>query len=136
MTRVLVVDDSESCRVGVTALLEAAGMTVVGQCSDGAQVVEAFRSGAPDVVLMDLSMPHVDGVEATRRLLAEAPDARVLAWTVSMALVPGALAVGASGYLLKGGDSADLLSAVRTVAGPDQRDEQGVPQAARPGRMS
>lgn len=116
MTRVLVVDDSETCRVGVTALLESAGMTVVGHCSDGTQVVDAFRSGAPDVVLMDLSMPGMNGVEATRRLLAEAPGARVLVWTVSMSMVPGALAVGASGYLLKSEDSATLLAAVRGAA--------------------
>ena len=117
MTRVLVVDDNEFLRGGLTAVLESAGMTVVGQCASGAGVVDAFRSATPDVVLMDLCMPGIDGVEATRRLLAEAPAARVLILTVSMSWGHNALAAGASGCLLKDGDGDGLVAAVRATAG-------------------
>ncbi|HEX5493902.1 MAG TPA: response regulator transcription factor [Mycobacteriales bacterium] len=117
MTRVLVVDDSEFLRGGLTAVLETAGMTVVGQCASGAGVLDAFRSGTPDVVLMDVSMPGVDGVEATRRLLAEAPAARVLILTLTASAARGALAAGASGCLLKDGDGQELVAAVRAAAG-------------------
>jgi len=117
MTRVLVVDDNEFLRDGLTAVLETAGMIVVGQCPDGIRVVDAFRLGAPDVVLMDLSMPDVDGVEATRRLLAEEPTARVLILIGCPSSVSRALTAGARGYLLKDGDGDGLVAAVRATAG-------------------
>ncbi|HEX5291229.1 MAG TPA: response regulator transcription factor, partial [Streptosporangiaceae bacterium] len=82
MIRVLVVDDHRLVRAGLITLLEAAGdIEVAGEAADGRQALEAARAVAPDVVLMDLSMPVLDGVAATRLLLQERPQARVVALT-------------------------------------------------------
>jgi DNA-binding NarL/FixJ family response regulator len=119
MTRVLLVDDHQLVRAGLAALLETAGdLEVVGQAADGNQAVELAGSLEPDVVLMDLSMPVMDGVEATRRLLAERPGTHVVVLTSfsDRERVNEALAAGAIGYLLKDSDPADLLAAVRAAA--------------------
>lgn len=117
--RVLLVDDHQLVRSGLAGLLDAAdGLTVVGQASDGAEAVERAREVAPDVVLMDLSMPGVDGVEGTRRLRDEVPEARVVVLTSfsDTTRVQEALAAGAVGYLLKDSEPRDLVAAVRSAA--------------------
>jgi DNA-binding NarL/FixJ family response regulator len=117
--RVLLVDDHQLVRSGLAGLLDAAdGLTVVGQASDGAEAVERALEVAPDVVLMDLSMPGVDGVEGTRRLRDEVPDARVVVLTSfsDATRVQEALAAGAVGYLLKDSEPRDLVAAVRSAA--------------------
>ena len=119
MIRVLLADDSPFVRESLTDLLSVSGgMEVVAQCADGSGVLDAVQRTAPDVVLLDLVMPVVDGLEATRRLLAVQPDARVVLLTgsVSPDAVSEARRLGAAGYLLKAEDPQYLVEALRTVA--------------------
>ena len=119
MIRVLVVDDHHLVRAGLITLLEAAAdIQVAGEAADGQQAIEAAAATAPDVVLMDLSMPVLDGVAATRLLLAERPDTRVVALTSfsDRQRVTDILAAGATGYVLKDCHPDDLLAAVRAAA--------------------
>lgn len=119
MIRVLVVDDHHLVRAGLISLLDAApGMEVAGEAADGQQALEVAAATTPDVVLMDLSMPGMDGVAATRLLLAELPQARVVALTSfsDRQRVTDILAAGATGYLLKDSRPDDLLAAVRAAA--------------------
>jgi DNA-binding NarL/FixJ family response regulator len=116
---VLVVDDHQLVRAGLTVLLQTApDLEVVGQAADGEQALLLARDLQPDVVLMDLSMPVLDGVAATRRLLAEQPAARVVVLTsfAETARVHQALAAGAIGYLLKDCDPQELMAGVRAAA--------------------
>ncbi|RLV49515.1 DNA-binding response regulator [Nocardioides mangrovicus] len=116
---VLLVDDHQMVRLGLTALISAAdGLEVVGQAGDGEAAVAMVAEHRPDVVLMDLSMPGVDGVEATRRILAEHPEVRVVVLTSfsDRDRVSEALAAGAVGYQLKDCEPADLLAAIRAAA--------------------
>jgi DNA-binding NarL/FixJ family response regulator len=116
---VLLVDDHQMVRAGLAALLAATeDLVVVGQAGDGEAAVAAASTTVPDVVLMDLSMPNVDGVEATRRILAEQPEAKVVVLTSfgDRDRVSDALAAGAVGYLLKDCEPDDLLAAVRSAA--------------------
>jgi len=119
MITVLVVDDHQMVRTGLATLLcSTEDIRVVAQAGDGGQaVVEAART-LPDVVLMDLSMPGVDGVEATRRILADRAEVKVVVLTSfsDRGRVSDALAAGAIGYLLKDCEPADLLAAVRSAA--------------------
>jgi DNA-binding NarL/FixJ family response regulator len=117
--RVLVVDDQELVRTGLRGILRARfGFEVVGELATGAGVVEAVGELAPDVVLMDVRMPQVDGVTATRalRAAAEAPPVPVLTTFEDEEILAGALRAGAAGFLLKGVPAEDLQRAVRTVA--------------------
>jgi DNA-binding NarL/FixJ family response regulator len=117
--RVLVVDDHHLVRVGLITLLGAApDIQVAGEAADGEQALAAAAATAPDVVLMDLSMPVLDGVAATRRLLAERPGTRVVALTSfsDRQRVTDILAAGATGYVLKDCRPDDLLAAVRAAA--------------------
>lgn len=119
MISVLLVDDHQMVRTGLAALLAATDdIVVVGQAGDGGAAVEAVNETTPDVVLMDLSMPEVDGVESTRRILADHPGVRVVVLTSfsDRERVSDALAAGAVGYLLKDCEPADLLAAVRSAA--------------------
>jgi DNA-binding NarL/FixJ family response regulator len=119
MTRVLVVDDQELVRAGFRLILEKAGMTVVGEAADGIDAIEATILTAPDVVLMDVRMPRMDGIEATKRILAKAQrPPRVLALTTFDVdeYVYAAVRAGASGFLLKDVSPDDLIHAVRVVA--------------------
>ena len=119
MIRVLVVDDHQLVRVGLITLLEAApDIQVAGEAANGQQAIEAAAATTPDVVLMDLSMPVLDGVAATRLLLAERPDTRVVALTSfsDRQRVTDILAAGATGYVLKDCRPDELLAAVRAAA--------------------
>jgi DNA-binding NarL/FixJ family response regulator len=119
--RVLLVDDQALVRAGFRSLLEDEdGIEVVGEAGDGATAVDLARSARPDVVLMDIRMPVLDGLEATRRIAADKllRDVRVLVLTTFELdeYVFEALAAGASGFLLKNTDPVELLRAVRVVA--------------------
>lgn len=119
MTTVLVVDDQELVRAGFRLILERAGMTVVGEAADGVEAVERGLATEPDVVLMDVRMPRLDGIEATRRLLAKAArPPRVLALTTFDLdeYVYRMVQAGASGFLLKDVSPDDLVHAVRVVS--------------------
>lgn len=122
LVRVLVVDDQELVRTGLRGILRSRfGFEVVGELPDGAGVVEAVAALAPDVVVMDVRMPRVDGVEATRRLRerSAAPPVLVLTTFEDEEILAGALRAGAAGFLLKGVPAEDLQRAVRAVAAGD-----------------
>jgi DNA-binding NarL/FixJ family response regulator len=116
---VLLVDDHPLVRAGLTALIDSTpDLVVVGEASGGEQAITLAAECEPDVVLMDLSMPGMNGVEATRGLLALQPDTHVVVLTSfhDQAQVAGALEAGAVGYLLKDSDPRDVLSAIRSAA--------------------
>jgi DNA-binding NarL/FixJ family response regulator len=117
--RVLIVDDQELVRAGLRGLLRPRhGFAVVGECADGAMVPAAVATLRPDVVLMDVRMPTVDGVTATAALrrAPDSPPVLVLTTFDDDEVLAGALRAGASGFLLKGVPADDLQRAVRTVA--------------------
>ena len=118
MTRVVIADDQELVRVGFAMILERAGITVVGQAADGVEAVDVRLTAEPDVVLMDVRMPRMDGIEATRRLLARGRGVQVLMLTTFDLddYVYAAVKAGACGFLLKDVSPDDLVHAVRTVA--------------------
>ncbi len=116
--RVVVADDHPVVRRGICALLSSLdGVEVIAEAASGAEAVREAQLGSPDVVLMDISMPGMDGVEATRRVLAAAPDTAVLMLTMfdDDDTVRSALQAGARGYLLKGAEQAEILAALRSV---------------------
>ena len=122
MIRVLIVDDQALVRGGFRLILEAQrDIEVVGEAQDGRDALEQARELAPDVVLMDVRMPELDGIEATRRLLARDGRPRVLILTTFDAdqYVYEAMKAGASGFLLKDVRPEQLAEAVRVVAGGD-----------------
>lgn len=119
MIRVLIADDQDLVREGLRMLLEAEpDVTVVGEAGDGKQALERARREDPDVLLMDVRMPELDGIEATARLAASGSRARVLILTTFDLdeYVYRALRNGASGFLLKDATREQLVNAVRTVA--------------------
>jgi DNA-binding NarL/FixJ family response regulator len=119
MIRVLLVDDHRVVRAGLTALLNsAADVEVVGEAPDGAAALELTESVEVDLVLMDLSMPVMDGVTATRKMRERHPDIRIVVLTsfVDQARVREAIAAGATGYVLKDCSPDELLAAVRAGA--------------------
>ncbi|MGV9673856.1 response regulator [Nocardia sp. NPDC003482] len=118
MIRVLVVDDQDLVRQGLRTILELGGMAVVGEAADGAAAVEAVTALGPQVVLMDLRMPGMDGVTAIRRIAALDADVRVLALTTFDLdqHVVDALRAGACGFLLKDVTADGLLDAVTRAA--------------------
>lgn len=118
-TRVLLVDDQPLLRTGFTMIIDAEpDITVVGEAGDGVEALDLTRRLQPDVVLMDIRMPRMDGVEATRRLVESRSPARVLILTTFDLdeYVVGALRAGASGFLPKDVPADDLVEAIRTVA--------------------
>ncbi|MGI8328802.1 response regulator [Actinomadura scrupuli] len=124
MIRVLIVDDQTIVRAGFAALLSAqSDITVVGEAGDGREAVHLASLHRPDVVVMDIRMPGMDGIEATRRILAQPASGslRVLMLTTFDVdeYVYDALAMGASGFLLKDATAEELVSAVRVVARGD-----------------
>jgi DNA-binding NarL/FixJ family response regulator len=119
MIRVAIVDDHAVVRQGLAQLLSSErDIEIVGTATNGAEAHALLSSASPDVYLMDLSMPEVDGVEATRRILADAPEVHVVVLTsfVDRQRILDALEAGASGYLLKDGDPAQVADAVRVAA--------------------
>ncbi|WP_371406526.1 response regulator transcription factor [Kribbella sp. NBC_00662] len=120
-TRVVIADDQALVRTGFQMILKARGIEVVGEAADGAEAVDAVRRLQPDVVLMDIRMPVMDGLEATRRILAGPTDCRVLILTTFDLdrYVYAALAAGASGFLLKDVTPEHLAAAVRLVTTGD-----------------
>ena len=119
---VLIADDHPLFRQGLRAALDAAdGVVVVAEAADGADCVRLAIEHTPDVVLMDIQMPSLSGVEATRRILDAAPEINVLVLTMfdDDSSVFAAVRAGAKGYVLKGADEQDIERAVRTVARGD-----------------
>jgi DNA-binding NarL/FixJ family response regulator len=117
--RVLIADDHGVIRDGLSRLLEAAeGIEVAGLAADGEQAVEQAAATAPDVILMDLDMPGVDGIEATRRIVAAQPGTAVLVLTSfsDRPRIMGALEAGACGYLLKDVDADEVAEGIRAAA--------------------
>jgi len=119
--RVVVADDQALVRVGFCGIIAATpGYTVVGEAGNGAEAVEAARTARPDVILMDVRMPVMDGIEATRRITASTDVRTLILTTFDLdEYVFAALRAGASGFLLKDTLPADLLTAIRVVAGGD-----------------
>jgi DNA-binding NarL/FixJ family response regulator len=117
--RIVVADDHPIVRAGIVGLLEAADdLEVVAQAGDGAEAVASAETHRPDLVLLDLQMPRMDGVEATRRILASVPGVRVLVLTTyeSDESILRAIEAGASGYLLKAAPEEEILAGIRSVA--------------------
>jgi DNA-binding NarL/FixJ family response regulator len=118
MVRVLLADDHTLTRTGLRALLEkSAGVQVVGEAADGREAVKLAKKFTPDLVLMDLALPELNGIEAAQQIRKEVPQARILMVTMyaQRQYVLRALAAGASGYLLKNAAFAELLAAIQTV---------------------
>ena len=117
--RILIADDHSLLRLGLAALLKfQKGLQVVGDAENGEDAVQKAQELTPDVVIMDLMMPVLDGVEATRRIKQSNPDTRVLILTTfgTSADVARAISAGASGALMKDSTNEELVSAIRTVA--------------------
>ena len=122
MIRVLLADDDALLRAGVAVVLGTdEGIVVVGEAADGLRAVELCRALEPDVVVMDVRMPGIDGIEATRRIVAAGLPSRVLVLTTFQhdEYVWGALQAGASGFLLKRASAERLIDAVQTLAAGD-----------------
>ena len=116
--RILLVDDHDILRAGLRAILSAeADIEVVGEADDGSEAVTKAESLSPDVVLMDISMPVMDGLEATRRIHQSCPEVKVLVLTIhdNEEYLFQVLEAGGSGYLVKKSAATELISAIRTV---------------------
>ncbi|HEV8316899.1 MAG TPA: response regulator transcription factor [Vicinamibacterales bacterium] len=117
--RILLADDHETVREGLKAILNAqADMEVIAEAADGSAAVAEARKLRPDVVVMDVSMPHVNGLEATEAMKASCPEVRVLTLTrhADDGYLQQLLVAGASGYVLKQSRAAEILHAIRAVA--------------------
>ena len=116
--RVLVADDHDLFRSGLRGLLEGAGLVVVGEASRGDEAVRAVGEFAPDVVVMDLNMPVLDGVHATREIVSSSPLTRIVVLTVSDQEedVMDAILAGACGYLLKSSSIEQLVAGIHAAA--------------------
>jgi DNA-binding NarL/FixJ family response regulator len=120
--RVVVVDDDDLMRAGLKAVLSSdAGIAVVGEARSGRAAVDRVAELRPDLVLMDVRMPDIDGIAATRRILAASPEVRILILTTfeQVDYIFGAISAGASGFLLKRTRPEALLAAIHTVAAGD-----------------
>jgi two-component system response regulator DegU len=116
--RLMLVDDHQMLRQGLRRSLEEEGFYVVGEASDGDEAVRLVPAAKPDVILMDVSMPDMDGVEATRRILQADPDKRVVMLTMhaDKDLIDAAIKAGAVGYLTKDCSTDEVIEAVRMAA--------------------
>lgn len=117
MSRILLVDDHQILREGIRRGLEAAGEEVVGEGENGEEAVVLARDTSPDVILMDISMPVLDGVAATNRIVTENPSVKVVVLTMhdDVAKTRAALHAGAVGYLTKGTSMQEVLETIRAV---------------------
>ena len=116
--RILIADDHTLVRQGLRQLCEGmGGFTVVAEAANGAQAVTLARTAQPDVILMDIVMPDVDGVAAIRQIMRESPNARIIALTMyrEEQYMLDAIRAGARGYLLKTVDAAELIAAIEAV---------------------
>jgi two-component system response regulator NreC len=119
-TRVLIVDDHRVFRDGLRLVINhQTDMEVVGEAEDGLKAVALTRELLPDVILMDVKMPIMDGAEATSRILAEMPGMKILALSIYAddGFMEGMMRAGALGYILKGCDSEELTNTIRRTAG-------------------
>jgi DNA-binding NarL/FixJ family response regulator len=118
-TTILLADDHQLIREGIRSLIEKLpGLKVVGEAGDGRTAVSLARKLAPDIVIMDISMPELNGIDAARQILDDSPRTRVVVLSMhsDKRFVAAALKAGASGYLLKDGMSAEVADAIRAVA--------------------
>lgn len=132
MIRAMLVDDQEMVRVGFRMILQSEpDITVVGEAGDGAVAVQLVPQAQPDVVLMDVRMPRLDGIEACERIRREHPDVRVMMLTTFDLddYVHAALRAGASGFMLKDAPAEQLVDAIRIIAGGDALLAPSVTQA-------
>lgn len=122
MTTVALVDDQTLVRDGLRAILELAGMQVTGEAATGREALQVVRAQSPDVVLMDIQMPDMDGIEATRQIVRAGAATRVLILTTFDLdrFVYEAMVAGASGFLLKDAGRAQIVAGVEVVASGDQ----------------
>jgi two-component system, NarL family, response regulator DegU len=118
MTRLLLADDHRMLRDSLRRSMEENGFDVVGEAADGAEAVQLAQALQPDVVLMDVSMPHLDGVEATRQIARLVPEAQIVMLTMHAdgEVMARAIQAGAIGYLVKDCAISDVVSAVRLAA--------------------
>jgi two-component system, NarL family, response regulator DegU len=116
--RLMLVDDHQMLRQGLRRSLEEEGFYVVGEASDGEEAVRLVPAAKPDVILMDVSMPDMDGVEATRRIIHADPDQRIVMLTMhaDKDLIDAAIKAGAVGYLTKDCSTDEVIEAVRMAA--------------------
>ena len=122
-TKIMIVDDHGILRQGLCLLFEQQDdLKVIGQASDGREAVELLRKLKPDVVVMDVSMPNLNGIDAAEMIISENPDVKILALSAycERGFVTGMLKAGVSGYLLKDGMADELISAIRTVMAGEQ----------------
>jgi two-component system response regulator NreC len=118
MTRVLIADDHAIVRAGLRALLvEAAAFDLVGEAAGGYETIELVEKTKPDVLILDLSMPDLDGISVTRKVKPQFPDLKILILTLheDEALLKEAIKAGAAGYILKRAAEAELISAIRVI---------------------
>jgi DNA-binding NarL/FixJ family response regulator len=116
--RILIADDHQMMRDGLRALLEREGLCVIGGAATGREAIEMATLMRPDLIVMDITMPELNGIDATRRLKAELPTTRVLALSMifDQRYVRAMLTAGAAGYLVKSAASEELVTAVRAIA--------------------
>jgi DNA-binding NarL/FixJ family response regulator len=132
--RLFLVDDHPLVREGLKRILSSMiGVIIVGEAASGEEAVTRVFDLQPDIVLMDLSLPKMSGIEATRVIRAELPETRVLALTMhrDQAYVKGALEAGASGYVVKDSRPSDLVAAIEAVHRGEQYVEAGVQEQNR-----
>ena len=119
-TRVLIVDDHQGFRDGLKLVVNhQIDMEVIGEAEDGLKAIALTRELLPDIILMDVKMPVMDGAEATSRILAEMPDMKILALSIYADddFMANMIRAGAMGYILKGCDSVELCNAIRKATG-------------------
>ncbi len=120
MIRILIADDHAIVRAGLRALLKSEPtMELVGEATGGCEAIELVGKSNPDVLVLDISMPDLDGISVTRKINSQFPDLRILILTVheDEALLREAIKAGASGYVLKRAAEAELISAIRAIVG-------------------
>jgi DNA-binding NarL/FixJ family response regulator len=135
--KILVADDHEVVRSGIESLLEGSDIEIVAQAHDGGDAVHKTLSHHPDVLLMDIRMPEIDGLTALETIRRKAPDTRVVMLSTydNPTYVARSVALGASDYVLKGSSRDELIAAIRRAASGDTPDSQSVLQRVR-GAMS